>query len=724
MPKSITDNLNEQQKNAVCAPQKPLLILAGAGTGKTRVLTRRIAYLISLGTFPGSVLAVTFTNKAANEMKERVMELIGSSASMCWIGTFHSISARILRREYSYLGYKSNFTIYDSDDQRKLLKRIMKRLEISEKQTPVSLIHNKISNAKNQLIAPNEYKNFADELLSDKIVSIYEEYQKELKSANAMDFDDLIMKTVELFNNEPQLRESYQDRFKNILVDEYQDTNMAQFNWVRLLSEKHKNITVVGDDDQSIYGWRGADVQNILSFEENFTNADIYRLEENYRSTPQILHAANSLIANNKGRKGKTLWTSKKEGEKLDVYLTEDEVSEADSISNEILSKREIPYSSFSVLYRTNAQSRALEDSLRTKGIPYIIIGGTRFYERREIKDILAYLFVSVNPFDDQRLLRIINVPKRGIGLRTLQLLGDYASSTGISLFEALGRIGEIDTISQSASKRLYDFGNKLKRFVDAVGKISPVEFIEKIIEDTGYIEDLLLQKNEDAEDRVNNVKELVRAVELYCLRVENPDLNGFLEEVSLISDIDSWDKSKDAVSLMTVHSAKGLEFPYVYITGMEQGLFPVVRSLDSEESLEEERRLFYVAITRAQKKVNIFYAKNRRRYGYESTSFRSIFLDEIDNDVVVRHDLLDKPVYTADSYSNKTKTEESPMPNYEDFSQENKTLKVGAYVEHVKLGKGRVLSISGFGQDVKITVDFNGVQKKLLARYANLKIV
>jgi len=721
------EGLNPEQRRAVESPPGPLLILAGAGTGKTRVLTHRIARLIEHGCPAESILAVTFTNKAAREMKERVAKISGPRARYCWIGTFHSISARILRRECERIGYRPSFTIYDSNDQKRLIKKIIRESGYSDQQIPPSLLQSKISGAKNHLITPDAYQTFDDGFESDRIARVYDAYQKALKSSNAMDFDDLIANTVYILRSSGALRQQYQAKFMQVLVDEYQDTNIAQFHWVKALAENHKHITVVGDDDQSIYGWRGATLENILKFEQVFAGALTIRLEQNYRSTPQILEAANQVISNNRGRKGKELWTKNRSGANISVTQVENEEYEAGEVIREIENQKGASFSDFSILYRTNAQSRALEDALRLKGIPYVIVGGLRFYERREVKDILAYLHITINPEDNLSLLRIINAPKRGIGARSQELVDLYAQKNSMSLLEAVHQAGDVPGLSRAAALRIKKFGNLIKKFQVLLKNQEVQSVIEAVIEETEYIASLEKEQVEDSDDRINNVREIARAVDAYVERTEGATLQGFLEEVALLSDIDSWDDDKDAVSLMTLHSAKGLEFPTVFITGMEQGLFPLIRTTEDEEDLEEERRLFYVGLTRARKRAHILYARNRRRYGVEMFGTRSMFIDEMGTAGVDRNDTAttsrEVPVF-REAAKPKAASKKSAMPNYEDFSQEHKTFQKGGYVRHPAWGNGQILNISGFGNDAKLTISFDGVHKKVLAQYAKLDIL
>lgn len=628
------DNLNPIQQEAVKQTDGPLLILAGAGSGKTRVLTYRIAYLIGvLGVPPWNILAVTFTNKAAAEMRERVYQLVGKAAQQVWLGTFHSTGVRILRREAERLGLDRNFTIYDSDDQLSLIKKVMRELDTSERQFPPKVIQARIDGAKNELLSPTVYAQLATEFFDERVALIYARYQKELQESNGLDFGDLIMKPVELFQLYPDVLKRYQDRFRYILVDEYQDTNHAQYMFVNLLAAQHRNLCVVGDDDQSIYMWRGADLNNILDFEKDYPEARVIRLEQNYRSTQTILSAANAVVQNNLGRKGKTLWTKNPPGEKLSLREALDDRDEAlwvvDRIREE-LRHNHCGLGNFVVLYRTNAQSRVLEDGLRQAGIPYVIVGGVRFYERKEVKDILAYLKLVVNPRDSVSLKRIINMPSRGIGEATIRKLEKLAAEEGISLFEALGHHDKVLNISTPTRGEIDRFWKMIAKYTSLKGIWPADRLARELVTETGYISQLQAEGTVDAENRIENVRELLVAVEHFVERSEDPSLEAFLEEVSLLSDIDQWEHRADAVTLMTVHCAKGLEFPVVFITGLEEGLFPLSRAYENPAELEEERRLFYVAMTRAKEKVYLSLAHHRRRYENFFGRPRSRFLDEI----------------------------------------------------------------------------------------------
>ena len=637
MPKrsqeELLSHLNPPQREAVTYERGPLLVLAGAGSGKTRVLTYRIVYLVGkLKVRPSNILAVTFTNKAAEEMKSRVFQMIGKGIQDLWIGTFHSMCARILRREGEAMGISKNFTIYDDHDELSLLEKILKEEKISERVISPKYLRGTISGAKNSLIPPEEYP--LEEPRSDLIIHLYSLYQKRLRESNSLDFDDLLMKAVELFQGFPEIRMRYAERFEHILVDEYQDTNHAQYRFILLLSSVHRNLCVVGDEDQSIYRFRGADIRNILHFEKDFPDAKIIRLEENYRSTQAILDAASAVVANNQYRIGKTLWTKRKEGRALSLLEAFDEEDEARRVL-EIIRKRRgtalpCPLRDFVILYRINAQSRALEEALRRRGVPYVIVGGMRFYERKEIKDLLAYLKVFSNPSDFMSLSRILNVPKRGIGEKTIEILWRHGNLHSLSLYATLGRVEEMEELSPRVMETLKDFYEMCEGFRKLMKKVTVYKLLSQLERRIGYLEGLEREGTLEAMERVENVKELLTGAKAFEKRSPDPFLEAFLNEVSLFTDIDRWDETKDAVTLMTAHNAKGLEFPTVIITGLEEGLFPHSFSYDSLEELEEERRLFYVALTRAKEEVFLTYARGRQRYGSNSFGRPSRFLSEI----------------------------------------------------------------------------------------------
>ena len=633
---SIYDTLNEQQKAAVMHTQGPLLLLAGAGSGKTRVLTHRAAYLIDEeGVDPWNILAITFTNKAAGEMRERVNQIVGDGADRIWVSTFHSTCVRILRRYIDRLGYDTNFTIYDTDDQRGIMKEVCKKLQIDTKQLKERTILGAISSAKDELIDPLQYeKQNGFDYNGSRIAKAYREYQATLKKNNALDFDDLIVKTVELFRADAQVLDSYQNRFRYIMVDEYQDTNTAQFELIRLLAGKYRNLCVVGDDDQSIYKFRGANIRNILDFEKVYPEAKVIKLEQNYRSTQVVLDAANAVIRNNTRRKNKALWTDKKEGSRIHFRPFDNAYEEAEFIASDVAKKHrneDVRYGDCAVLYRTNAQARMLEERFIMEGIPYDVIGGTNFYARREIKDILAYLKTIDNGRDDVAVKRIINIPKRGIGATTIVRVQEYADARNISFYNALREADQIMTIGRSASK-LQPFVMMIQAFRSKLEFFTLEELIKDVIETTGYVKELEASDDEDAADRIENIDELVSKVVSYEETHEEPSLSEFLEEVALVADIDRAAEGDDRVLLMTLHSAKGLEFPHVYLAGMEDGVFPSYMTIMSDDpmDIEEERRLAYVGITRAKDDLTLTCAKQRMLRGETQYNPVSRFVKEI----------------------------------------------------------------------------------------------
>jgi len=638
---NLLDNLNKQQREAVEHTEGPLLILAGAGSGKTRVLTHRIAYLINeKNVYPSNILAITFTNKAAREMKERVQNLLEGSYDM-WVSTFHSACARILRMEIEKLsGYKKNFIIFDTDDQVKLIKECLKELNYNEKNFPPKEMISSISKAKDQLMTPSKFMDrYGRDFRLKKVADIYSLYQKKLMANNALDFDDILFKTVEIFQNNPDVLQRYQQKFKYIMVDEYQDTNYCQYMLVNLLAKSHRNLCVVGDDDQSIYSWRGADIGNILSFEKDFPDAKVIKLEQNYRSTQTILDAANSVIGNNFGRKNKRLWTDNGEGRPIVSYKAMDERDEADFIIGEVdrLSFQEQrSLNNFAILYRTNAQSRVLEEMCMARGIPYKIVGGHRFYDRMEVKDVIAYLRVIQDPEGDLSIKRIINVPKRGIGKATLDTLEDYARQNGISIYEALLFVDSIEGIGKKAKNSIKEFVRLIAELMDLAEKESASEVINQVIIRSGYLEELEKGDDEDQE-RGKNIKELISAALEYEEKNEDNSLTGFLENMALMSDIDGLDEEREGITMMTLHSAKGLEFPVVFICGLEEGLFPTQRAFFEEHQLEEERRLMYVGVTRAKEKLYLTSAFERTLYGNTSYTMESRFLREIPKELMMK---------------------------------------------------------------------------------------
>lgn len=738
---SIYDSLNPEQKRAVLHDKGPLLILAGAGSGKTRVLTHRIAYLIEYRNVnPWNILAVTFTNKAAREMKERVENIVGYGSDSIWVSTFHSTCVRILRRFIDRIGYERSFTIYDTDDSKTLMREVCKYLEIDTKRIPEKSILGAISKAKDELTTPEEFeKSVGNDYKLKKLAEAYKEYQKRLKSSNALDFDDLIVKTVELFMNDKEALTYYQNRFRYIMVDEYQDTNTAQFRLIHLLAsgvdeygEREYNLCVVGDDDQSIYKFRGANIQNILSFEKAFPNTCVIKLEQNYRSTKNILAVANGVIANNQGRKYKSLWTDNDDGELVKYTLFESDLEEADRITSEIkrtVENSDASYNDFAILYRTNAQSRIFEEKLILRNIPYKIIGSVNFYARKEIKDILAYLKTIDNGLDNIAVKRIINVPRRGIGLTTIDRVNDYAILNDMSFYDALVRAEQIPGLERTANRimpfvsmieglrsRLYQENYDLTRIIDDV------------LEATGYLKDLEAEGTDEANDRIANIDELINKLVTYFEGAEEePTLSGFLEEVALVSDIDNYDEETDNIVLMTLHSAKGLEFPYVYICGMEEGIFPSYMSIyadNPQEEIEEERRLCYVGITRAMKRLSLTGARHRMLRGETLYNKPSRFINEIPSHLLktnMPEGNAAPSVYRESQMNHKPYVTSEPK-NFPGGNMGTLDYGIGDNVRHIKFGTGTVTNITMGGRDYEVTVEFPeyGV-KKLIASFARL---
>lgn len=731
----IYDTLNEQQQEAVFCTEGPLLLLAGAGSGKTRVLTHRIAYLMDQGVNPYHIMAITFTNKAAKEMRERVDDLVGFGAEHIWVSTFHSTCVRILRRHIDKLGYGNSFTIYDADDQKSLIKQICKQYKIDTKMMPERRIINEISSAKDEFMTPSEYETRHQyDFKKKKIAQIYKEYQKQLKANNALDFDDLIVKTVELFQNCDDVLQTYQERFRYIMVDEYQDTNTAQFKFVSLLASRYENLCVVGDDDQSIYKFRGANIGNILGFEKVFSNAKVIRLEQNYRSTQNILNAANQVIQNNMERKRKTLWTENEEGEKLHFRQFMNAYEEAEYVVGEISKKvreGDGEYRDFAVLYRTNAQSRLFEEKLLMANIPYKLVGGVNFYARKEIKDLLAYLKTVDNAKDDLAVRRIINVPKRGIGATTLSRVQDYASERGIGFYDALREAEQIPSIGRAAVK-VEPFVTFIQTLRSKQEFLSPSELLKDIIESTGYVEELRNEGTDEAEARIENIDELITKVVSYEEENEAPTLSGFLEEVALVADIDSVDGDDNQVLLMTLHSAKGLEFPYVYLAGMEDGIFPSYMTITADDptEIEEERRLCYVGITRAMKELTLSCAQQRMIRGETQYNKVSRFIKEIPRELVElgrefpEKKLKEIPMPTSYQQMKQAFKQPAFIPKqFEVKKAQGLDYGVGDTVKHIKFGAGVVTDITEGGRDYEVTVNFDKVGvKKMFASFAKLK--
>ena len=738
---SIYDTLNTEQKEAVLHTEGPLLILAGAGSGKTRVLTHRISYLIEeKGVNPWNILAITFTNKAAGEMRERVDKIVGFGSESIWVSTFHSMCVRILRRHIDRLGYDTNFTIYDTDDQKTLMKDVCKMLQIDTKVYKERMFLGEISSAKNELVTPEEYElNAAGDYVKGKVAKVYKEYEKQLRDNNALDFDDLLLKTVQLFQTQADVLDYYQERFRYIIVDEYQDTNTVQFQLIRILAGKYKNLCVVGDDDQSIYKFRGANIQNILNFEKVFADARVIKLEQNYRSTANILNAANAVIRHNTGRKDKTLWTDNEEGEKIGFRQFDTAFDEAEYIVDEIrkgVSGKGYTYSDNAILYRTNAQSRMFEEKFVAANIPYKIIGGVNFYARREIKDLLSYLKTIDNGKDDLAVRRIINVPKRSIGLTTVNRVQENALERGISFYDALSSADLIDNIGRSLSK-IESFVALIEHFKEQSEKMSLSQLMEEIIEMTGYIESLEAESEIEAETRIENIEELKSKIIAYeeSCEDEKPTLSGFLEEVALVADVDTLDENSDYVVLMTLHSAKGLEFPNVYLAGMEDGLFPSYMTITADDpmEIEEERRLCYVGITRARKHLTMTCARRRMIHGETQYNKLSRFLKEIplellDTGNIVEKNTMDVPKQTAyaqarQTFKTKAFSTAKPIKQFGTASGEGPGYDVGDRVKHMKFGEGLVTAMTAGGRDYEVTVQFDTVGvKKMFATFAKLQ--
>lgn len=764
---SLLDALNEPQRQAVMATDGPLLILAGAGSGKTRVLTHRTAYLIEeCGVNPYNIMAITFTNKAAGEMRERIDQMVGYGSESIWVCTFHSTCVRILRRYIDRLGFGTNFTIYDSDDQKTLMKDICKRLEIDTKMYKEKMFLSAISSAKDELIDPIEFETrAAGDYVKRKQAQVYREYQQALKQNNALDFDDLIMKTVELFKLDKEVLASYQDRFRYIMVDEYQDTNTAQFELIRLLALKYQNLCVVGDDDQSIYKFRGANIYNILNFEHHFPDATVIKLEQNYRSTQNILDAANAVISNNQGRKEKRLWTDNGAGDKITFEQLDTAAEEADFVARDIarrVRKGEYQYKDCAILYRTNAQSRLFEERFITANIPYKIFGGVNFYARKEVKDLLAYLKTIDNGQDDLAVRRIINIPKRGIGAASINKVALYAQEQEISFYDALCVAEQVPGLGKAAAK-IRPFVLFIQSMKAKAKLLSVADLLQEVIETTGYVRELEAEGTDEAEARIENIDELISKAVDYAEGVEDPTLNGFLENVALVADIDSFDENSDYVVLMTLHSAKGLEFPNVYLAGLEDGLFPSYMSITSDNSqaeIEEERRLAYVGITRAKKNLTITSARVRMVRGQTQYGKVSRFVREIPPELLsgkiyepktkeepieqstfqkARKAFRTVPSYGGSGYgkevgegygstfrsSKATKPVYTKVENQRDFGSAGGALsyQVGDRVRHIKFGDGEVMAIVSGGRDYEVTVDFDKAgTKKMFASFAKLK--
>lgn len=716
----ITTGLNPPQLRAVTAPDGPLLILAGAGSGKTRVLTCRVAYLIEQKrALPEQILAVTFTNKAAGEMKSRIEKLTHIDPHRMHVSTFHSFSARMLRFFGEAIGLPKSFTIYDDEDSRNLIKTCMAELALDVKTLPPKTVQHRISDAKSEVVDVDEYERLAHDYTSERVAKVYRLYQRRLQECGALDFDDLLFKFVQLLQQHAPTRERLQNKYHYLLIDEYQDTNKAQYLLAKLLAEKHQNIFAVGDDDQSIYGWRGANIGNILDFEKDFPNCQVIRLEQNYRSTKTILKGASTLIANNRRRKGKTLFSDGSSGEPITLMITESDRQEAEQIANMIETqvRRGLPRKEIAILYRTNAQSRVLEESLKNRFIPYQIVGGIRFYQRKEIKDLLAYLKLIDNPRDDVSFRRIVNYPKRGLGATTIAKLAELAAQSGRTLLDVSGDKTLLDDeIGRSAGK-LLSFAKLIKEF-NGKEETMPLEpFIAVVADKSGILADLKTADLIESQSRLENIEELVSSGGEYQSNNPEAGLREFLQEISLYTDIDDFNQQEDMVTLMTLHAAKGLEFGSVFISGLEEGLFPLARCLEDPRQLEEERRLMYVGMTRAKSRLTISYALSRMRFG-ERLSLRSRFVDEIPDEV------LDTLSYTMVSQQGEINTdylEPEPTVSRDPYG----AIKVGSVVYHARWGEGKVLSRAGAGNSTELEVRFTYAgTRKLLAKYAKLRLV
>ncbi len=743
-PSGFLDQLNKQQKKAASHVHGPLLIIAGAGSGKTRVLTYRIAHLLQKQhALPQNILALTFTNKAAREMQERIQGLIGEKASGLWMGTFHSIFSKILRFEADKIGYSSTYSIYDTSDAENAIKLILKELNFDPREIRPRTIQFKISDAKNQLIEPDQYQQrFVQSTLDDITARVYKIYNKRLKQANAMDFDDLLIKPIELFEEHPDVLEKYQDRFKYIMIDEYQDTNHAQYKVTKMLAQKYQNICVVGDDAQSIYSFRGADISNILNFKNDYEDATQIPLEQNYRSTKHILQCADSIIKKNTQQLDKTLWTDNDEGDTVTLLQNFDERDEANRVVNyihDLKLRHGYQNNDFAILYRTNYQSRIFEEALRRKNIAYQLVGGLSFYQRKEIKDVLAYLTLLVNPEDEQALLRIINEPSRGIGNKTLNELLKKARNSGSSVWRILHNVESAD-LYKPAKARIADFVKMIENLKELLDSGTPIlDVTKKVLEKSGYLKALVEDGSAQALTRRDNVLELQNAIAYYQQGNKNPKLANFLQEINLITDSDKYDEDKPAVTLMTVHASKGLEFPVIFIVGLEENLFPMGPRDGEEANTEEERRLFYVAITRAEKHLFFSYSKMRFKYGEEQRQARSRFLDEVDPGVVrdeTGATIKQKNNHYQDSGGTTVEYEyDWKAPIQKDKTGSNSTdyqyeydddpFQTGTAVMHATFGPGKIVQRSGTGKDSRVVVFFkNRGQKTLMLRAAKLKVL
>ena len=725
---SLLTGLNKEQQQAVQHTEGPLLILAGAGSGKTKVLTVRIAHLLAQGVNPYEILAITFTNKAAKEMKSRVEGLVGDVANRIWLSTFHSFCAKFLRFELdNFLGYNSNFTIYDTSDSQAVIKAALKALNLDDKYYPVGAMIAAISDAKNKLLFASDFRKQARDFYQQKVADVYEYYERELRKNNALDFDDLLLVAVKLLQSNEAVLDKYSKRFRYVMIDEYQDTNHAQYLLAKLLASHWKNIAVVGDADQSIYAWRGADIQNILDFEKDYPNCTSIKLEQNYRSTKIILDAANAVIENNEGRPKKNLWTDKTEGAKIQHFTAQSEHEEAAFIGDTIAKKHDIhgvPYGDMAILYRTNAQSRVLEEALIKRALPYIMVGGTKFYDRKEIKDVLAYLRVLYNPFDDLSLLRIINVPKRSIGATTVAKLQDYARANGTSLFMTLTQLHLVDTIKGKTKEKLEEFGILIFTLVAEMEDKTVLDILESILDRTGYLAQLEESTDPQDQARAENIGELLSVAKDFQDTNPTGTVEDFLEQVALVNDVDSFEQEESKVTLMTLHAAKGLEFPIVFLGGLEEGLFPHSRTLMNPEEIEEERRLAYVGITRAEKELYISNATTRTVFGRTSSYLPSRFIDEIPEELVdglraKRKVPDDIKRHVPQHMSVTSRPVTKPIVRNEVIADWN----IGDTAIHSKWGNGKVINVAGEGAGMKLTIEFptQGV-RVVMAKFAPVK--
>lgn len=753
-PDAILEGLNEAQQEAVRVTDGPVMIIAGPGSGKTRTLTHRIAYLIATGKAkPWEILALTFTNKAAREMKQRVLHQVGmDGARGMWMGTFHATFARLLRREGEKIGYSSEFSIYDTDDSRRVMRALMDRYDIDAQQFSPRSLHGLISSAKNQMVAPSDYARVAAGPAQERAAQIYGPYQQMLRRSNAMDFDDLLLKPINLFEQHPDVLEQYQDRWRYVHIDEYQDTNRAQYVLAKMLAAKHRNLCVVGDDAQSIYAFRGADIANILTFQRDYEDAAVVRLEQNYRSTKRILQLADSIIKQNKDQLDKSLWTDNDQGDPIIVIEAQSERDEAQKIERRIRDlqvRANYAFSDFAVLYRTNAQSRSIENELRRAGLPYRIVGGTSFYQRKEIKDVMAYLRLVVNPNDTASLRRVLNYPTRGIGAKTEERLIAYARENGLTLWQAIDRVDEIDTLSGRAKNAVGRFHFLIAKYASQVESRPADELARELIKEAGLNDELRKEHTPENLVRWENVQELVSAVAEFTASSEQATLSTFLQEVSLLTDADNAYDDENRVTLMTLHAAKGLEYPVVFVAGLEEELFPIGQAAQDRQELEEERRLFYVGVTRAEERLYLSFARSRFRYGEQKHCVRSRFLDEVDTDVirteagesfrqrrgrfqasggdVESYDDVDPHYYRRSLSGRKkprrvrreTKDEGRRVVYDEDYSD----VAAGARVEHRTFGEGKVISVDGRGEKATAVVFFKDVgQKKLKLKFARLR--